>query len=184
MSQKIANARERLMVNAREFLLKNEEGNLGKFNIRDLTARSGMALGTFYHYFSSKDDLIIQIMEEEWQQIIAEIRPVSAMPISVYEKVRFLYEKLAAFERRYSRSAMLLLPPTPENLAHRKKDEEEMYSLIRTFLGDETDRGELMIQTSLEVAAYMLVQVFFAAARNPVMTFEDLWQCMTFRCND
>ena len=62
MAVKLENARESLMECGKDFLLQNRDGKAGKINVRDLTARCGMALGTFYHYFDSKDDLVRQIM--------------------------------------------------------------------------------------------------------------------------
>ena len=58
-----------MMEYGREFLLHNQDGKAGRLNIRELTARCGMALGTFYRYFDSKDDLVRQIMMEDWLKV-------------------------------------------------------------------------------------------------------------------
>jgi hypothetical protein len=73
MAQKLENARGSLMKYGKNFLLQNRDGLAGRFNVRDLTSGCGMALGTFYRYFDSKDDLVRQIMMEDWMKIMRSI---------------------------------------------------------------------------------------------------------------
>ena len=81
MSQKIENAKQALTEQCRQFLLNNRDGSLGKFNVRELTAQCGMATGTFYHYFKNKDELVVQILGSDWDDIIADIKPVSELEL-------------------------------------------------------------------------------------------------------
>ena len=180
MSQKIDNAKETLMEQCRLFLLQNHDGRCGRFNVRDLTARCGMASGTFYHYFKSKDELVLLVMERDWSAIIDEIEPIAGQNCSLRDKVKAIYEKINGFERRYYFSAMRLLSQTPENLARRQENERRMYDLIQNFLRAETERGELAFSGDYEIAAYLLIQLFLAAGRNPGMDFDKLWECMNF----
>lgn len=181
MSQKIENARELLMECGKDFLLKNPDGKAGKFNVRDLTAQCGMALGTFYHYFSSKDDLARQIIQEDWSKVIISIESAIQSDLSLYEKVKLIYMQVCAFERTYRYSALNLLSPTEENQRFQTNCFELLQNKIEALLTTEIEKNELQLAAKPDVAAYLLIQLFSATARNPRMSFEDLWMCMIFR---
>lgn len=43
---------------------------LSQVNIRKTAADCGIAVGTVYHYFSDKADLVVAILEDFWQQVL------------------------------------------------------------------------------------------------------------------
>ena len=180
MSRKIENAREKLMSQGRAFLLNNQSGKLGRLKVRDLTTGCGMAMGTFYHYFDDKEDLILQIMDEDWNRIRSEILPVASSNGTTREKLKIIYEKLAWFERTYRNSVMGLLSPSEKALTQRRRNQLRMGDAVKPFLSEEIRRGEITLTGSLDHAAYLLVQLFLATERNPEMDFDDLWNCLTF----
>ena len=180
MSRRINNARPALMQQGRLFLMNNQDGRLGKFNLREFTAQCGMASGTFYRYFKSKDYFVIQIMESDLCDVMDEISGVSLREIPLYDKVKIIYEKVAEFERRYYLSAMSLLSPSQENMARRRRNEQLVYDLLSAFLKAEIERGELSLSADCDTAAYLLIQLFVAAARKPDIGFDELWRCMNF----
>ena len=181
MSQKIENAREKLMTSGRNFLLRNRDGKNGKFSVRDLTTECDMALGTFYRYFQSKDDLVRQILSEEWDKMIDSLDPIMQSDTTLFEKVRGIYEQIDEFESNYRFSAMGLLNSSAESLSFREQNMRKMYDKIEAFLQQEIDCGRLVLSADLKSASYLLVQLFISTGRNPAMSFEDLWACMTFR---
>lgn len=180
MARKLKNARANLMTRGKQFLLDNTDGRYGKFNVRTLTSQCGMAAGTFYRYFQDKDDLVLQIMDEDWEQVLAAVDAGMQQELPLCEKLRGIYELVGVFERNYRYSAMGLLASTPEHLAHRQEKLERLYARIRQFLQLEIDRGNLQLNAKLDSAAYLLVQLFLATGKNPAMDFDELWNCMTF----
>jgi AcrR family transcriptional regulator len=183
MSQKIENARALLMKCGKDFLMNNPDGKAGKFNVRDLTARCGMALGTFYHYFDSKDALVRLIVREDWLKALKVMDSVIASGYSLYRKVKLIYGQVLIFEQSYRYSALDLLSQTEENRRFQKECFELLQTKIRDFLAVEVEKNELHLKADPEIAAYLLIQLFSATAKNPEMDFDDLWMCMTFRDN-
>jgi AcrR family transcriptional regulator len=53
----------------------DEEG-IAAINIRYLARKAGVATGTVYNYFSSKDEILLAITEEYWKQTLAEMENV------------------------------------------------------------------------------------------------------------
>jgi Transcriptional regulator len=181
MSRKITNAKEFLMERCRQFLLNNRDGLNGRLDVRELTAQCGMAAGTFYHYFRSKDDLVMQVMGRDWQEMLDAIDAEMGRTIPLYDKVRGIYELIAAFGDNYRHSAMELLGSKPENYDFQRREMKRLYDRMAAFLQEEKDRGSLSLGARADSAAYLLVQLFIAAGRNPEMNFDELWGCMNFQ---
>jgi AcrR family transcriptional regulator len=183
MAQKIENARLELMEAARKFLTFNKNGRLGRFDVRTITAQCGMATGTFYHYFSSKDDLVIQVMLDDWNKIITRIEKTTSGKGSLRSKIEVIYNELNRFESDYIYSAMRLITPTKEHIETKQRNEKMMYDIVKSFLQDEIECGDLELSADTDTASYMLVQILLSAGRNPNMSFDELWKCMNFRDN-
>ena len=43
-------------------------------NIRTIAQRAGIAIGTMYNYFSSKEQILLALTEEYWMQTLLEMR--------------------------------------------------------------------------------------------------------------
>lgn len=183
MPQKIANARILLLEQGRQYLLCGPQGQSRKFSVRELTARCGMAPGTFYHYFKSKDDLITEIMDEDWGRLLDAVDAGEDEGLSLYARVRGIYELVSAFDANYRFSAMRLIEATPQGMANFEEKRAQLYARIERFLRGAMERGALDLNAAPENAAYLLVQLFLATGRNPDMDFDELWRCMSFRDN-
>lgn len=70
MKKKDDNLRQTLLDTAR--LLADEEG-IERLNIRSIARRAGVASGTVYNYFSSKDEILLALTKEYWQQALLEM---------------------------------------------------------------------------------------------------------------
>ena len=181
MPRKINNARSRLIVKAREFLIKNRNGENGKLDLRTLTGDCNIALGTFYHYFGSKDDLVKQVLEEDWNSILSDDMTFGNEEMSLHDKVRCMYDRIDEFDRNYRLSALEQLPASIENVEYRRKMSQKMVDRIALFLVKEIDSGRVKFKADVYNAAYLLMELFLATSRNPHMNFEELWECMNFQ---
>jgi len=63
--------REQLLDSARE--IATREGTEA-INIRRLASQAGIASGTVYNYFQSKEDVLLALTEEYWRKAMAEMR--------------------------------------------------------------------------------------------------------------
>ena len=90
--------RQRIVQAALELL---EQGEYDKIQMRDVGQRAGVALGTLYHYFSSKEHLYAAVMLEwaaSFRSAIAR-RPLSAGTSA--ERLKELFGRvIRAFERQ------------------------------------------------------------------------------------
>ena len=70
-SDAMAERRARILETARDMLV--EEG--GKFTMRDLAKRSGVALATLYNIFGSQDELVAQAVVQVFEERIEDLIP-------------------------------------------------------------------------------------------------------------
>lgn len=84
----------KIIENVRSLLIeeaKNQiaEKGYGKTTIRSIASACGLAVGTVYNYFPSKDMLIASFMAEEWQKCLCRMR--NAEGSSAYDIILSVY---------------------------------------------------------------------------------------------
>lgn len=172
MQPKVENARKKLMTQGKKKLVKDGYGGIV---IAELTAACGMAAGTFYNYFKSKDDLVNQIISDDWSALLRKIEKQMAGPEDRYENLRCLYECLAAFQRRYRFFATGPVVKSAKILHSEQVDLQRLYDIMTEKIRLEAERSGLNFGTTPENAAYLLVQCCMVAGRRLDMKFDDLW---------
>ncbi|MBQ4186579.1 MAG: TetR/AcrR family transcriptional regulator [Firmicutes bacterium] len=119
MPKIIDNVRERAIAEARRLMLEESYENL---TIRRVAAGLGVAVGTLYNYFPSKDFLIAGVMLEDWQTIMSRLvkeagvdhaaaattDPAAASttertPITPIDRVHRVFDGIKEFSDRYSK---------------------------------------------------------------------------------
>ena len=98
MPKLIANLRENILESAKTELLKSGYDSL---TIRRVAQDCGIAVGTVYNYFSSKDMLAAAVMLEDWRVALDRIRVGCAAAGSVPEALRALYGSVCDFSGVY-----------------------------------------------------------------------------------
>lgn len=172
MQPKVENARKKLMAHGKRTLL--ESGYSGVV-IAELTAECGMAAGTFYNYFKSKDDLVNQIISEDWDALLKKVKKQMAKPEDRYANLHCLYDGLADFQRRYRFFATGSVIKNERIIRSEREDLQRLYDIMAEKIRQESERSMLNFGTTPENAAYMIVQCCMVAGRSPDMEFDDLW---------
>lgn len=133
--------RDTLLALARE--TADREG-LEAVNIRALASRAGVAAGTVYNYFSSKDEILLALTEEYWRGALEEMdAAVTAGDFCGQVREIFLFVR-----ERLQRSAGTLMGSLDkvetagqERMAAMKGRLER--DLVRRMEGDPSIRGEV-----------------------------------------
>jgi len=172
MQPKVENARKNLMSHGKKALLKSGYGGIV---IAELTAECGMAAGTFYNYFKSKDDLVSQIISDDWAAMLKKVKKQMAGPEDRYENLRCLYDCLAGFQKKYRFFATGSVVKNAAIIRSERNELQLLYDIMADKIRRETELSMLNFGTTPENAAYMIVQICMVAGRNPDMEFDDLW---------
>ncbi len=92
----------KVLNNMREILLEktkqvvNEEGYTA-FSMRNIATQCGIAPGTIYNYFHSKDDMIAAFVMDDWKLALKEIRLQAEKQPDIISELECLYDGVVAF---------------------------------------------------------------------------------------
>ena len=92
---KVINVTEEELMGIAKNLIDNKEYD--KITCRYISSQAGIGVGTFYHFFNSKLELIAKIMLKDWILALEEI-DYSTLLI---ESIRSIYNSIYNFSRKY-----------------------------------------------------------------------------------
>jgi AcrR family transcriptional regulator len=113
--------RERILKAARELF---ERRGQTPSMIPDVAARAGLAVGTIYNYFPTKDDLLISIMKRESDRVrkigAAVVKGPLPEPVEAFIRIADVYvDGVIADGRRLWREALIAAFSKPETIGWR-----------------------------------------------------------------
>ncbi len=98
MPKKIENIRETALKLTKQAL---EKEGFESFTMREIAAACGVALGTMYNYFPSKEMLTAAVVYEDWKLYYAEMEAQIETAKQFNEALADVYNGIAAFSRDY-----------------------------------------------------------------------------------
>jgi AcrR family transcriptional regulator len=153
-----AGTRERLLVAAQELI---EEGGYGAASVIAIAERAGVAAGTLYRHFASKEQLFVEVFRSVCAREERAMRAAAAsMPASA-SAVQRLETELASFAERALRNprlawALIAEPVDPRVDAERLAYRERYAGVVAEGLRAGIAAGELPEQ-NVELTAAALV---------------------------
>ena len=101
MPKIIEGLREKILATSREMLLGTGYEAL---TIRAVAKCCGVAVGTVYNYFPSKDVLIASIMLDDWRQVLNRMRQETGNAASISVGLKSIFDGLMAFSATYRKA--------------------------------------------------------------------------------
>lgn len=98
MPKIIPNVKETILESAKQLLFKK---GFSEFVMREVAESSGVAVGTIYNYFPSKDILVGSIMAKDWMISLKNMENTCKAATSVEEGVRGIYDQILNFIKIY-----------------------------------------------------------------------------------
>ena len=150
--------RERLLAAARELI---EEGGYGAASVLAIADRAGVAAGTLYRHFASKEELFVEVFRAVCAREEQAMRDAAAQLPESASSVERLQTVLATFARRALRNprlawALLAEPVDPRVDAERLAYRGRYTQLVAGSLAAGIEAGELPAQ-NVELTAAALV---------------------------
>lgn len=94
MPKNLINIKEDIISVTRELLKKEGYSQL---NIRNIAAKCGVATGTVYNYYRSKNEIIAEILINEWNLMLRRIdQKAKSIPTAI-DKLEIIFEQLNFF---------------------------------------------------------------------------------------
>ena len=94
MPKNLNNVKEDILIVTRELL---KDTGYSDLNIRKIAARCGVATGTVYNYYPSKNDIIVEILLNEWNLMLRRIDQNAKASTKVIDKLEIMFNELNFF---------------------------------------------------------------------------------------
>ncbi len=150
-------------------ILLAEEGGFEAVRIRDIAAHAKVALGTVYKRFSSKEDILVAVLEHEVDRLEAWLRRQPVAGDDGLARLTHFFERLhtAFFHKPKLAKAALRAAAAgdPALTARVARFHARMTDIIAEGIrraGLDTEGGGLT-EAQVQTLAYLLSQVWFAA---------------------
>jgi AcrR family transcriptional regulator len=94
MPKIIKDAKETIVREARALL---SESNAAKLNMRTLAESAGIAAGTLYNYFPSKEDLIVAVIKEDWEKMLSAAEKRLSSASSAIKGLEIIFDAISQY---------------------------------------------------------------------------------------
>lgn len=89
----LINIKEDILLVTKKLL--TEEG-YEKLNIRNIASKCGIATGTLYNYYKSKQEIVEEIIKTEWNAMLRRVEQVTKTDMEVIGKLEVIYNELGS----------------------------------------------------------------------------------------
>ena len=99
MSRPIENIKEKIMAEAQKQL---KDVGYNATMIQSIAKACGVGVGTVYNYFSSKDEIMIACMADDWTECLSIIKTVSKYAKTYDIVIHCIYDQLQTFGEKHA----------------------------------------------------------------------------------
>lgn len=92
---KIKTSKEEILKTSCKLIKKQKDCSI---NIRDVAKECNISIGSIYHYFDSKDDLVIATIEEIWSEIF-NFKDFNSK--NILDCIDYLFQRLSYADKKY-----------------------------------------------------------------------------------
>lgn len=167
MPKRIAALRENILRVSRETLLG---GGFDGLTIRAVARECGVAVGTVYNYFPSKEVLVASIMLEDWIGALERMQERAASAAGAVAGLRAVFDEIRAFAGLYEGAwaqYSARCDPAPVIRSRHRQLIEQLEAVIRPL----TERFGCLFHPSLPG---FLAETLLAVSLNPDAGFDGL----------
>jgi AcrR family transcriptional regulator len=176
MPKIIENVQEKILIEGRKILI--EDGYKG-LNIREIAKKCDIGTGTFYNYFSNKQELAIAIFQDDWHKSLELVEDLKTSKEPLKEKIRKIYFSLQGFLDNYISIFYEIV--SAEKSEHSTKDKASHIQLViktKEILDIEKENGNLATNLETEKLSMFIISNLTYLSKNKYITFDELYDHM------
>lgn len=91
MPKKLLNVKEDILIATRKLL---SEKGYGRFDVRSIASCCGIAVGTLYNYYKSKQEIVEEILNTEWSMMFRRIEQGTKTEVDLIDRLEIIYTEL------------------------------------------------------------------------------------------
>lgn len=173
MPKLLDNVRESILKEGKQLLI---EKSYKHFNMRDLSLRCNISVGTLYNNFPTKKDLIISILSNDWNNSIHKMNNINTTFYNLHDKLAYVYHEMNDYLSTYI-NIFYELSSYPHS-DFKPNSIHYLYDLIFDILSYEIERNHLKLKLSIDKVTIFIVNNFISICTNKTLTFEEVYCLM------
>lgn len=163
MPKIIENLRDTILSVAKNIVIEEDYDRL---TMRKVSEESGIAVGTIYNYFPTKQALMIQLLEDYWYEYLIIIDEIDHSETDFYGKLSKIFIKLEEFLNTFMEVWLKNSRPGYDDDSRSRKDifTEKLIVKLEEILTEAEKTGEInLILDSHELANFLLMNFIMMA---------------------
>ncbi|SHK48443.1 transcriptional regulator, TetR family [Clostridium cavendishii DSM 21758] len=174
MPKIIPNLKETIILQGRKTLLEN--GYKG-FNIREIAKCCGIGIGTLYNYFANKDELIIEILNDDWNSIIKFSNNQIERDVPLRTKIKDLYIRIDSFLSNYMDAFIEMAYSGNKTKCEHYKIMSPLYLSFEAVLAYHKNKGEIKNAVPIDKLSIFIISNMVMFSKNKDLSFEEIYNC-------
>lgn len=172
MSRVIENPKQLILSKAKEILYTD---GYEKLSMRNVAKACNIALGTIYNYYPTKQELVVEMMTEYWNEYMYAAKTTANSDSQFYEKLEKIFEELRNFIKSFK--DVWLKPELYANPEYIKQgvEREDLYieKLIRLVEHILINHEKIKNNLNTYETAKFIVMNFITIIQMPVFKYQD-----------
>jgi AcrR family transcriptional regulator len=173
MPKVINNLRETILLESKNILLTQSFKDL---SIREIAKRCNIGTGTFYNYFSTKEQLAAEIFREDWKKVSNLVDELKLTEEPCKEKFRKIYLSIGVFVNSYMSVFNEMAALSDDNYKCKEANKYDvLYHKISELLEIEKNKGNVTSTlTSYNLAEFMVSNLMYLN-KSKFISFDELY---------
>jgi AcrR family transcriptional regulator len=173
MPKVIENLKETIILEAKNILLTQSFKDL---SIREIAKSCNIGTGTFYNYFSTKEQLVAEIFREDWKKVSNLVDELKLTDDPCKEKFRKIYVSIGMFVASYIPIFYEMAMLSGSDYRCREANRYDvLYTKISELLDIEKAKGNIISTLSSNKLAELIVSNLMYLNKNKFISFDELY---------
>lgn len=157
-----------------------EEHGVETTTIEAITSRAGVAKGTFYNYFKTKEDLIYAAVQEGYEGWEGQLEQILRLHSSTPERLSAVFRRIIAWVEQHPELNWIWLMEGLRRMRSSERARSPFKEILRRIFAAGQESGEIRAGRPPEALAYDLSGLFLVHAarayslRDPKILYETM----------
>jgi AcrR family transcriptional regulator len=173
MPKVIENLRETIILESKNILLTQSFKDL---SIREIAKRCNIGTGTFYNYFSTKEQLAVEIFRQDWKKVSNLVDELKLSEAPCKEKFREIYASIGTFVNSYISIFNEMASLSGEDYRCKESNKYDvLYMKVSELITIEKARGNVTSTLSSYSLAELIISNLMYLNKNKFISFDELY---------
>lgn len=179
MPKILESPKEKILCEAK--LMLKAEG-YRELSMRNLAKNCGIGLGTVYNYFKNKHSIVLEIVRNDWKNVIFNLKETNSLNIGIKEKMRIIYNGLSDYLSDHIDIFFALYKEEKSKPDHNMAGIlGSLYEITDDIILYHKNNGDISISLEERVLSKFIISNMITIIKSKAFSFEDLMCILNFK---